>query len=109
MKRSDGTSPIGKEHVVEQNAGIRLVDPERALHRFRRQTDLVASDGAAFGKFDLDPRLLDGIGVLNGDSGVIQRYLPDLLLRLLRPMQPFGGKADIVFAQGHAYPVTSAE
>ena len=38
---------IGKEHVVEQDAGIRLVDIERALHRLRGQADLVAFDDAA--------------------------------------------------------------
>ena len=38
---------IGKEHVVEQHAGIRLVDIERALHRLRGQADLVALDDAA--------------------------------------------------------------
>ena len=40
---------IGKEHVVEQHAGIRLVDIERALHRLRGQADLVAFDDAARG------------------------------------------------------------
>ncbi len=62
---------IGKEHVVEQHAGIRLVDIERALHRLRGQADLVALDDAAFGDLDLDPRLLDRIGILDGDVGII--------------------------------------
>ena len=46
---------IGKEHVVEQNAGIRLIDIERALHRLRGQADLVTFDHAARGDLDLDP------------------------------------------------------
>ena len=54
---------IGKEHVVEQDAGIRLVDIERALHRLRGQADLVAFDDAALRDLDLDPRLLDRVGV----------------------------------------------
>ena len=64
---------IGKEHVVEQNAGIRLVDPKRALHCLRREANLVAFDDAALSELDLDPRLLDGIGVLDGEAGMIQR------------------------------------
>ena len=65
MKRSDGhEAAIGKEHVVEQDAGIRLVDVERALHRLRGQADLVAFDDAALGDLDRDPRLLDRIGVI---------------------------------------------
>ena len=93
---------IGKEHVVEQHAGIRLVDVERALHRLRGQADLVAFDDAALGELDLDPRLLDRVGVVDGDAGMIQRELPDLLAGLFRLMQPFGGAADIVFGKGHA-------
>ena len=64
---------IGKEHVVEQDAGIRLVDIERALHRLRGQADLVAFDDAALGDLDLDPCLLDRIGVRDGDAGMLQR------------------------------------
>ena len=60
---------IGKEHVVEQHAGIRLVDIERALHRLRGQADLVAFDDAALGDLDLDPCLLDRVGVVDGDAG----------------------------------------
>ncbi len=64
---------IGKEHVVEQNPGVRLVDAERALHRLRCETDLVAFDDAALGDLDFDPRLLDRVGVRDGDSGMIER------------------------------------
>ena len=56
---------IGKEHVVEQDAGIRLVDIERALHRLRGQADLVALHDAALRHFHLDPGLLDRIGILD--------------------------------------------
>src|SRR6266568_8091556 len=64
---------IGKEHVVEKNPGIRLIDTKRALHGLRCEADLVAFDDAALGDLDLDPRLLDGIGVLDSDARVIQR------------------------------------
>ena len=77
---------IGKEHVVEQHAGIRLVDIERALHRLRGQADLVAFDDAALGDLDLDPGLLDRVGVRDGDAGMIQRQLPDLLAGFFRLM-----------------------
>ena len=90
---------IGKEHVVEQNAGIRLVDIKRALHRFRGEADLVAFDDAALRHLDLDPRLLDRIGVLDGDAGMVQRELPDLLAGLFRLVEPLGGKADIVLGK----------
>jgi hypothetical protein len=33
----------------------------------------VAFDDAALGKLDRDPRLLDGVGILDGDAGMIQR------------------------------------
>ena len=64
---------IGKEHVVEQNSGIRLVDAERALHGPGCEPDLVAFDDAAFGDLDLDPRLLDRIGIRDGDARMIER------------------------------------
>ena len=76
---------IGKEHVVEQDAGIRLVDIERALHRLRGQADLVALDDAALGDLHLDPGLLDRVGILDGDAGMFQRQLPDLLAASSRP------------------------
>jgi len=38
---------IGKEHVVEKNPGIRLIDTKRALHGLRCEADLVAFDDAA--------------------------------------------------------------
>ena len=105
MKRSDRhQAAIGKEHVVEQDAGIRLVDIERALHRLRGQADLVAFDDAALGDLDLDPRLLNGVGVSMRDAGMVQRNLPDLRAGLLRLVQPFGGDADIVFGEGHVRP-----
>ena len=92
---------IGKEHVVEQDAGIRLVDIERALHRLRGQADLVAFDGAALGDLHLDPCLLDRIGVRNGNAGMVQRDLPDLRAGFFRLIEPFGGAADIVWGKGH--------
>ena len=92
---------IGKEHVVEQDAGIRLVDIECALHRLRRQADLVALDGAVLGDLHLDPCLLDRIGVRNGNAGVLQRDLPDLRAGFFRVVEPFGGGADIVLGKGH--------
>ncbi len=88
---------IGKKHVVEQDAGVRLVDAERALHRLRRQPDLVALHDAPLGEFDLDPGLLDRIGVRNGDVWMIERQLPDLFPRLFRLIKPLGGEPDIVF------------
>ena len=96
---------IGKEHVVEQDAGIRLVDIERALHRLRGQADLVAFDDAALGDLHLDPRLLNRIGVLDRDAGMVQRKLPDLRAGLFRLIQPLGGAADVVCGKGHAGPV----
>ena len=92
---------VGKEHVVEQNAGIRLVDIERALHRLGGEADLVTPDHAALGDLDLDPRLLDGIGILDGDAGMILRQLPDLRAGLLGLMQPLGRQANPVIAQCH--------
>ena len=62
----------------------------------------MALDDAALGDLDLDPRLLDRIGILDGDAGMILRQLPDLLRRLLRLMKPLGGKTDIVLGQSHA-------
>ena len=94
---------IGEKHVVEQHAGIRLVDIERALHRLRGQADLVALDDAALGDLDLDPGLLDGIGVRDGDAGMFKRDLADLLFGLFGLMQPLGGGADIVCGQCHAW------
>jgi hypothetical protein len=93
---------IGKEHVVEQHAGIRLVDIERALHRLRGQADLVALHHAPLGELDLDPGLLNRIGVIDGDVGKFQRELSDLRARLLRPMQAFGSDANFFFREGHA-------
>ena len=68
--------------------------PNRAARRARLR--------AAFAELDRDPRLLDGIGVRDGDAGVIERYLPDLLPGLFRLMKPPGGKADIVLGHCHA-------
>ena len=86
MKRSRRhEAAIGEEHVVEQHAGIRLVDIERALHRLGGEADLVAFDDAAFGELDVDPRLLDRIGVRDGDAGMIERDLADLLAWSFRP------------------------
>jgi hypothetical protein len=93
---------IGEKHVIEQTPRIRLVDAERALHRLRGEADLVAFDEAALGEFDLDPRLLDRIGVFDGNAGMIQRELPDLPPGLFCLMQPLGGETDIVCCQGHA-------
>ncbi len=93
---------IGKEHVVEQHAGIRFVDVERALHRLRGQPDLVALHHAPLGELDLDPRLLDRVGVLDGDVWKLQRQLPDLGTALLGPMQAFGGDANFFSGKGHA-------
>ena len=94
---------VGEEHVVEQHAGIRLVDVERALHRLGGEADLVAFDDAAFGELDVDPRLLDRIGVRDGDAGMIERDLADLPPGLFGLMQPLGGEADLVFGQCHAW------
>jgi hypothetical protein len=52
---------------------------------------------AAFGDLDLDPRLLDRIGVVERDRRIRDRQLPDLRSRLLGPMQAFGGDADVFF------------
>src|SRR5579872_6327025 len=92
---------IGKEHVVEQHAGIRLVDIERALHRLRGQADLVSLDQAALGAFDLDPGLLDRIGVGNRDGRTFLRQLPDLRARLLRLVKALGRASDLVAREGH--------
>src|SRR5665213_1134450 len=93
---------IGEEHVVEQHAGIRLVDIERALHRFRGEADLVALDHVAPRDLDRDPRFLDRVGVLDGDAGMVQRNLPDLLAGFFRIVEPLGGEADIILGEGHA-------
>jgi hypothetical protein len=95
---------IGKEHIIQQHAGIRLVDIERALHRPRGEADLVTFDHAARGDLHLHPRLLDRIGVVDGDAGMIQRYLPDLQLRFLGLIEPFGGDADLVGGERHGGP-----
>jgi hypothetical protein len=92
---------IGKEHVVEQHTGIRLVDVERALHRLRGQPDLVALDDTSLSELDVDPGLLDRVSVGNRDVGEILRKLPDLDTALLRLMQAAGAGADVVLGKGH--------
>jgi hypothetical protein len=79
----------------------RFVDVERALHRFRRQSDLVALDGAPRRDLHLDPGLLDRIGILDGDAGMLQRQLPDLRAGLFRLVELFGSAADFVFGKCH--------
>jgi hypothetical protein len=93
--------PIGEEHVIQQHARIRLVDVERALHGLRGQADLVASDDTAFAKLDVDPGLLNRVGVPDGDGGIILRQLPDLLARLLRLVQAGRATLDIVGGERH--------
>ncbi len=110
MNRSDGTSAaIGKEHVVEQDAGIRLVDIKRALHRLRGQADLVAFNGTARCHFHLDPGFLNSVGIFNGYAGMIERKLPDLLAGLLGMIEPLGGDSDFVSGKGHGRPAASAK
>ncbi|CUR69699.1 hypothetical protein BN2877_51390 [Achromobacter xylosoxidans] len=68
-----------EEHVIEQHAEIGLVDLRRQLHGARGQADLVAALDAAFAQLDVHPGALDGVGVGDGDVGVLQRDLADLL------------------------------
>ena len=52
----------------------------------------MALDDAALGDLELDPCLLDRIGVRDGDARKFQRELPDLLAGFFRLVQPSGGK-----------------
>ena len=63
----------------------------------------MASHCAPFGRLDLDPGLLDRIGVLNGDRGIFERELSYLGARLLGPVQAFGGDANLFLGKGHDY------
>ncbi|MHC2327731.1 hypothetical protein ACVI3S_005751 [Bradyrhizobium diazoefficiens] len=92
---------VGEEHVVEQHAGIRLVDVERTLHRLRGQADLVALDEAPLGDLDVDPGLLNRVGVSDGDAREILRELPDLRAGLLRLVQTSRASLDIVVGKRH--------
>jgi hypothetical protein len=93
---------IGKEHVVEQHAGIRLVDVKRTLHRLRGQADLVAFDDASLRDLDVDPRLLDCVGITHADVGKILRELSDLRAGFLRLVQTARASLDIVMGERHA-------
>jgi len=61
----------------------------------------VASHCAPFSGLDLDPGLLDRIGVLNGDRGIFERELSYLGARFLGPVQAFGGDANLFLGKGH--------
>ena len=80
------------DHVVEQRAEVGLVDLHLLLHRPRRQADLAADEVGAVGDLQLDPRLLHGIGIVDGQLGVLDRDRIDRLhlaagpLVLLRPV-----------------------
>jgi len=61
----------------------------------------VALDDAAGGDLDLDPRLLDRIGVIQRDIGKFLRELADLRARPFGAVEPLGGGADLVLREGH--------
>ncbi len=93
---------IVKEHVVEENAGIRLIDVERALHCLRSQPDLVTFHHAALRNLDLDPLLLDPVGVFDGDGRIFERNLTDLLAGFLGLVEPFSCGGNVDLREGHA-------
>ena len=90
---------VGKNHVVEQRAEIGLVDLRRHLHRARSQPDLVANDLAPLGDLDIDPRLLDRVGVGDGDLRMVERYLADLLAAFLRLVEAARGRRDNLLSE----------
>src|SRR4051812_16930437 len=99
LRRDQAT--IGEEHVVQQHAGIRLVDAERALHRLRGQADFVSPDDAPLGNLDVDPSLLNRVGVSDADVGKVLRELPDLCTGLFRLVQTVRASSDIVVGKRH--------
>ncbi len=58
-------------------------------------------DDAPLGDLDVDPGLLDRVGILDRDRGIILRQLTDLAAALLRLVQAPGGAADVVLREGH--------
>ena len=51
----------GDAHIVEEHAGIRLIDAELRLHRRCRQSDLPADDPGAGGQPLLRYQVLDAV------------------------------------------------
>jgi hypothetical protein len=71
--RDDGA--VAMEHVVEQDAEVGLGDVDGALHGLGGQADLVAFDAAALPLLELHPRVLDGVGIVDGHAGIVEREL----------------------------------
>ncbi len=83
-----------EEHVVEKATAIRLGDIRRALHRSRGEADLVALQRASLGNLVAHPFALDGVGVLDGNVGKVERKLPYLGAALLSRVQTGGASRD---------------
>src|SRR5205085_10855486 len=63
--------------------------------------DLVTFDSTPLRHLHRDPRLLNRVGVRNGDAGMLERKLPDLRAGFFRMVQPLGTVADFVVGKGH--------
>ncbi len=92
---------VAEKHVVQQHAGIRLVDVQGALHCLGCQADLVAAYHGSIGDFQIDEGFLHSIGVVEGHVRKLDRQLADLLAALFRGEQPPGGVSDGVVGQTH--------
>src|SRR5262249_20618024 len=90
--------------IVEDVAIIRLVDHRRALHGFRRKTNLVPNHPGA--SLDLAVRNLgrDRVGILDRDGGKRDVQLGRLFAIFLRHDQNVGGFFSVGFGQHGSSP-----
>ena len=95
---------IGDQLIVEDVAIIRLVDHRRALHGFRRETNLVPNHPGA--SLDLAVRNLgrDRVGILDCDGGKRDVQLGRLFAIFLRRDQNVGGFPSVGFGQHGSSP-----
>jgi hypothetical protein len=106
-RTSSAVTPGPEDHVVEDDAVIRLADRHRLLHRARGEADLAGLDRAALGDLERDQRALYAVGVLDRHVRVLQGQLADRLAGALGGEQPPRRVVDrLVIQSQHAYPLS---
>ncbi|MDT9699205.1 hypothetical protein [Streptomyces sp. P17] len=89
------------DHVVQQMAEVRLVDPEEPLHRGRGEADLVADDGGPVGQSPVDVVPLHGMGVGRLEARQQGRQRLDRIRSALALAQQPCGLRALSVGQGH--------
>src|SRR6185437_16051331 len=97
--RDAGAVAVG--HVVEEDAEVGFGDADGALHRLRRQADLVALDAATLAQLERCPRLLDRVGVLDGHAGVLERKLATRGARPVGVVEALRGLRELLGREAH--------